>query len=72
MKNQRELIQLFYSRQDCAVALGCGLSKVDKEISSGELKSFMWHGSRMIHIDDLNDFAWKLRNDGTKQTDFGV
>ena len=64
--------RLLLSRKDCASLLGCGLSKIDEWISSGELPSFKWGGHRKVHTKDLQDFASEMRDAGVKRCDLGV
>jgi len=72
MKNKRRIPPLLFSRDDCAEALGCGKSKIDEVIQSGELRSFMWSGQRKIHSRDLWSFAARLREGGTQAADLEV
>ena len=72
MKNKRRIPPLLFSRDDCAEALGCGKSKIDEVLQSGKLRSFKWNGQRKVHSKDLWNFAWNLRDAGTRPTDLDV
>jgi|SaaInlStandDraft_1057018.scaffolds.fasta_scaffold141191_2 hypothetical protein len=72
MEKRKRMTPLFFSREDCAELLGCGLSKVDDVIKSGDLLSFKWNGQRKVHSKDLWNFAWNLRDAGTQQRDLEV
>ena len=72
MKKKRRIPPLLFNRDDCAEALGCGKSKIDEVIQSGELRSFMWSGQRKVHSRDLWAFADGLRNAGNRPTNLEV
>ena len=71
-KIKKKMRPLLFSREECAELLGCGLSKIDQVIQSGDLISFKFLGQRKVHSKDLWDFAMNLRNAGIQHCDLEV
>lgn len=53
--------KLFLRIPEVVEAIGLGRSSIYERLATGELKSSKVGGTRLVHVDDLNDFAARVR-----------